>query len=198
MGAQVCARAQAHPQVNAQGEELSFIILASSIISLIAVWCVLIVSMRMSKWPNQKIGCMLVRVLKNTCRNRWVVFGNVALFAVVLPLRCRRIRALSYLEVKVDSWDSSADDWLSQLIFLSFSSLIMAFVVWSGFGFGALLLPFCIPSLAVYRLIFHPFAKFPSPKIAAVTSFYECAYDLFVAQGGEYINEVHRLHQKYD
>lgn len=50
-------------------------------------------------------------------------------------------------------------------------------------------------SIAVYRLLFHPLAAFPGPKLAAVTRLYEGYYDLI--QNGQYTFKIAELHQKY-
>lgn len=47
----------------------------------------------------------------------------------------------------------------------------------------------------IYRLKFHPLAKFPGPKIAAATYLYEIAWDYF--GNGAYLFECERLHEKY-
>lgn len=47
----------------------------------------------------------------------------------------------------------------------------------------------------VYRLYFHPLAKFPGPKIAAATHLYEVAWDYFGQ--GAYLYEIQRMHEKY-
>lgn len=49
--------------------------------------------------------------------------------------------------------------------------------------------------LITYRLFFSPIAKFPGPKIAAATSWYEFYYD--VLRPGMYIFEIEKMHQKY-
>ncbi|KAH6706484.1 cytochrome P450 [Leptodontidium sp. MPI-SDFR-AT-0119] len=49
--------------------------------------------------------------------------------------------------------------------------------------------------LAVYRLYFSPLAKFPGPKIAALTSLYQFYYD--VIKGGQYIWVIEEMHKKY-
>lgn len=51
--------------------------------------------------------------------------------------------------------------------------------------------------LLVYRLYFHPLAKFPGPKLAGASYLYELLLDFFVGQGGELINQVEDLHDKY-
>jgi hypothetical protein len=51
--------------------------------------------------------------------------------------------------------------------------------------------------LVIYRLYFSPIAKFPGPKIAALTHWYECYYDVFTPGGGMYMWEIQKLHQKY-
>lgn len=49
--------------------------------------------------------------------------------------------------------------------------------------------------LALYRLTLHPLARFPGPKIAAVTRYYEAYWDL--VQNGQYTFQIQRLHKKY-
>lgn len=48
---------------------------------------------------------------------------------------------------------------------------------------------------AIYRLYLSPIAKFPGPKIAAVTGWYESYHDL--VRGGKYLWEIEKMHQKY-
>ena len=50
-------------------------------------------------------------------------------------------------------------------------------------------------SLAFYRLFLHPLAKFPGPKLAALSRFYEAYYD--VVQNGQYTFKIAELHKKY-
>lgn len=47
----------------------------------------------------------------------------------------------------------------------------------------------------VYRLYFHPLAKFPGPKIAGMTLWYEWYYD--AALRGQYIFKIKEMHEKY-
>lgn len=47
----------------------------------------------------------------------------------------------------------------------------------------------------IYRLTFHPLAKIPGPKLAALTHLYEGYYD--VVNKGRYIFEVGEMHKKY-
>ncbi|KAJ5046317.1 uncharacterized protein L3040_003564 [Drepanopeziza brunnea f. sp. 'multigermtubi'] len=48
---------------------------------------------------------------------------------------------------------------------------------------------------AIYRLYFSPIAKFPGPKLAAVSFWYEYYWDVIL--GGQYTFQIGRLHQKY-
>lgn len=48
---------------------------------------------------------------------------------------------------------------------------------------------------AVYRIYLHPLAKFPGPKLAALTFLYEFYFD--GVKEGQYTNEIARMHQKY-
>ncbi|KAL2011465.1 hypothetical protein VTN00DRAFT_4183 [Thermoascus crustaceus] len=49
--------------------------------------------------------------------------------------------------------------------------------------------------LIFYRLFLHPLAKFPGPKLAAVTTWYEFYYDAI--KSGQYTFEIRRMHEKY-
>lgn len=50
-------------------------------------------------------------------------------------------------------------------------------------------------SLIVYRLFLHPLAKFPGPKLAAITRYYEGYYDL--VQNGQYTFRIAEMHKQY-
>lgn len=47
----------------------------------------------------------------------------------------------------------------------------------------------------LYRLFFHPLAKFPGPRIAAASFWYEFYYD--VVRCGRYHIKIAELHEKY-
>jgi len=49
--------------------------------------------------------------------------------------------------------------------------------------------------LVIYRLYFHPLAKFPGPRVAAATLWYEFYHD--VIRRGKYIWEIKDMHAKY-
>jgi len=48
---------------------------------------------------------------------------------------------------------------------------------------------------ATWRLYFSPVAKFPGPKLAAVTFWYEFYFDII--ECGSYIYEIERMHKIY-
>ncbi len=54
---------------------------------------------------------------------------------------------------------------------------------------------FYVISLVIQRLFFSPIAKFPGPKLAAITSWYELYYD--VIHKGKYLFEIEKMHDKY-
>lgn len=49
--------------------------------------------------------------------------------------------------------------------------------------------------LVVYRLYFHPLAKFPGPKYAAISRWHEFYYE--VVKKGQFTFKVQELHKKY-
>lgn len=49
---------------------------------------------------------------------------------------------------------------------------------------------------AIYRLFFHPLAKFPGPNLAALTTWYEGYYDC-LRYKGRYTFKLRDLHEKY-
>nr|POE87791.1 palmitoyltransferase akr1 [Quercus suber] len=54
-----------------------------------------------------------------------------------------------------------------------------------------------IVGLSIYRLLLHPLASFPGPRLAALTFAYETFFDVFVAPGGQFTYELDRLHDIY-
>jgi len=48
---------------------------------------------------------------------------------------------------------------------------------------------------AVWRLYLSPIARFPGPKLAALTQWYELYYDL--VKGGQYVWKIGQLHEEY-
>lgn len=47
----------------------------------------------------------------------------------------------------------------------------------------------------IYRLFFDPLSKFPGPKLAALSRYYEAYYD--VVQNGQYTYVIDQLHREY-
>ena len=57
------------------------------------------------------------------------------------------------------------------------------------------LILFYFAATVLYRLYLSPIAKFPGPKLAAVSFWYEFYYD--VIKRGRYTWEIGRMHRKY-
>ena len=49
--------------------------------------------------------------------------------------------------------------------------------------------------LGLYRLTFDRLAKFPGPRLAAATYWYEFYYDWWC--GGKYLFQIEKMHKKY-
>lgn len=50
-------------------------------------------------------------------------------------------------------------------------------------------------TLVFYRLFFHPLARFPGPRLAAISRWYEGYYD--VVLDGQYTTKIAKLHEIY-
>ena len=80
-------------------------------------------------------------------------------------------------------------------------------------GVGAALVLLYLVGGAIYRLYFSPLAKFPGPKLAALTLWYNFLSEILISQlsfallryefyfdvvqRGRYTWEIERMHQKY-
>lgn len=73
------------------------------------------------------------------------------------------------------------------------SSLLDLQMHWYTAAAGAVVL--YIIATIVYRLQFSPIAKFPGPRLAAITIYYEAYYD--VIKQGQYTFKIQELHKKY-
>lgn len=52
-----------------------------------------------------------------------------------------------------------------------------------------------LAGLAIYRLYFSPIAKFPGPKLAALSKWYEFYYEVVLK--GQFTFHIQELHKKY-
>lgn len=52
-----------------------------------------------------------------------------------------------------------------------------------------------VATLVLYRLYFSPLSRFPGPKLAACTKWYEFYYDVILR--GQYSFQIQRLHKRY-
>lgn len=74
-------------------------------------------------------------------------------------------------------------------------AVLNPFSAWSLPYVAAALTLFLLAKI-VYRLILHPLAAFPGPKLAAVTNMYGAFYDLSFSSSS-YVKELPALHAKY-
>ncbi|RAH87352.1 cytochrome P450 [Aspergillus japonicus CBS 114.51] len=52
-------------------------------------------------------------------------------------------------------------------------------------------------ALGLYRITLHPLAKFPGPKLAAFTQWYETYFEVFKSPGGQFLFHYRKLHEQY-
>lgn len=52
-----------------------------------------------------------------------------------------------------------------------------------------------LAGLAIYRLFYSPIAKFPGPKLAALSNWYEFYYDVYLE--GKFTVHIQDLHKRY-
>ena len=67
-------------------------------------------------------------------------------------------------------------------------------LLWLWFPASVALIVY-LASLYLYRLFFHPLAKFPGPKLAALSNWYEFYYDVFLQ--GKFTTHLQELHKQY-
>jgi len=49
----------------------------------------------------------------------------------------------------------------------------------------------------IRRVWFHPLSKYPGPRLAALTLWWQCYYDVFLNSGGQLLAHLEPLHEKY-
>lgn len=52
-------------------------------------------------------------------------------------------------------------------------------------------------TLGIWRLYFSPLAKFPGPKLAALTQWYETYLEMIKGGGGQFLFEYRKWHEQY-
>lgn len=70
--------------------------------------------------------------------------------------------------------------------------LLISLLSWQSIAVPAV--AYCL-TLAFYRLYLDPLAKFPGPKLAAITRYYEAYYD--VVKKGQYTFRIAEMHRQY-
>lgn len=64
-----------------------------------------------------------------------------------------------------------------------------------GYGIAVYLVYFV--GLVVHRLHVSPLRKFPGPKLAAATQWYETYYEMYYNGGGMFTKQIKKLHEQY-
>ena len=102
-----------------------------------------------------------------------------------------------YLNGSVFSFTSQLSlSFVLLLLFLHQVSMnYVDFHTFSLVKYAAVLITLWVIYSVIYRLYFHPLAKFPGPKLAIVTHWYEFYHD--IVRRGQYTYKLRELHQKY-
>lgn len=98
-------------------------------------------------------------------------------------------------EVCVPKFPSNLHDF--PLVKMAFASLTLL-LQWSPLSLLIILTALftaALLALSFYLLFLHPLAKFPGPKLAAITILYEFYYDAI--KRGQYTFKIGRMHEKY-
>ena len=77
------------------------------------------------------------------------------------------------------------------------ATIMMSLTRWGALCASGVLSLLCIVQCAVWRLYLSPLSKFPGPKLAALTMWYEIYYDVLNSCGGLYFWRIEQLHKKY-
>lgn len=76
------------------------------------------------------------------------------------------------------------------------SADIMALLTFNTLIAGAgIVSVFCYAALIIYRLYFHPLAKFPGSKLAASSLWYEFYYNVILR--GKFMWKLQEMHERY-
>src|SRR5438046_1237482 len=76
---------------------------------------------------------------------------------------------------------------IRELSSIQSTTLLLAIAAVSFISYGA--------ALAIYRLYLSPLAKFPGPKLAALTQYYETYYELMA--GGMFTHQIKKMHDRF-
>ena len=60
---------------------------------------------------------------------------------------------------------------------------------------GLVVLVLYVGWIAISRLVFHPLARYPGPKLAGLTRLYEGYYD--IVKKGQFLFKIDEMHKKY-
>jgi hypothetical protein len=113
-------------------------------------------------------------------------FQNVSTECCWYPFRLDSIKYFAF----------EADRSIVKFLTVVIMATLMSFL-WSQPKSVLVLFPICIyyVSLGFYRLYLSPLAKFPGPKLAALTYWVEFYHD--VVRRGQYTFEIGKMHEKY-
>lgn len=76
--------------------------------------------------------------------------------------------------------------------------MAFSYILWSPWQLiVAAVASYCLygACLVIHRIYLSPLARFPGPKLAAATDWYEFYYQ--VCLGGKYIYQIEKMHQRY-
>jgi hypothetical protein len=109
--------------------------------------------------------------------------GDLKLYLLSTTPTPRHTTSQSFGDFLLD--DFAASIMMSSPVFSPYNLSIVALASWLLYSLVG----------GIYRLYFHPLAKFPGPKLAALTSWYEFYHDII--HRGCFIWKLQELHDRY-
>jgi hypothetical protein len=76
-------------------------------------------------------------------------------------------------------------------------AVVRNMTIWEVFCATVAVYAISVVTEGIRRWWFHPLSKFPGPRFAALTLWWQFYYDIFLDGGGKLLTQLERLHKRY-